>query len=436
MKILFNNMESSKHKCFSITEGFKSFDLRDDDKLTCLGYEYNIGLNIHDSIKNPNKYKFGCNPYPNRIHLGKNGFHFCKKLHNTFIYRNIGIYAHVQLPYYIETNETDSKDIICTKYLIINKLCQGPYTSNSYVYSFNNGRLHSFNGLPAVIYPNDKLEYYKEGKLHRDDDQPAIIGPNGELEYYQNGYLHRDDDKPAFVNSKLSKWYFHGILHREGDKPAKIWSNGTVEYFQNGEFHRDNNLPAVITNTGEQRWYIRGMYNRNNDLPTVITPNSIEYWKSEGNSQYLHRENNLPAVINLLNNKVIGIYYYIKHKLHRDLGPAIICQTFIAYYKDGLLHNLDGPAEIMFEYCDESINRIEYYIEGKLHNTNDPAIISSNGYIQYYKNGKYISREMNRKDIYKQLVQNLNVFGENGSYKDIKIIQDNLRDIQFSIKES
>ena len=56
------------------------------------------------------------------------------------------------------------------------------------------------------------------------------------------------------------------------------------------------------------------------------------------------------------------------------------------FFKDGLLHRLDGPAII-------SPDRAEYwYKDGKLHREGGPAVILSNGYKEWYKEGN-IHRE-------------------------------------------
>jgi len=49
-----------------------------------------------------------------------------------------------------------------------------------------NGELHSYNDLPAVVLTKGK-GWYKHGKRHRNNDLPAIIRPNGSTEYWVDG---------------------------------------------------------------------------------------------------------------------------------------------------------------------------------------------------------------------------------------------------------
>ena len=55
--------------------------------------------------------------------------------------------------------------------------------------------------------------------------------------------------------------------------------------------------------------------------------------------------------------------------------------------KQAQLHRTDGPAVI------HSNGWQEYWQNGKKHRTNGPAVIESNGYQEYYLNGKYLTKE-------------------------------------------
>jgi hypothetical protein len=105
------------------------------------------------------------------------------------------------------------------------------------------GRCHSFNDQPAIMYPysffrnGTKMMWYKHGKVHRDNDQPAVI--------YSNG---------------TKMWYKHGEFHRDNDQPSIIWSSGTIYWHQHGKLHRDNDNPAVINADGTKTWYQYGQY--------------------------------------------------------------------------------------------------------------------------------------------------------------------------------
>ena len=67
-----------------------------------------------------------------------------------------------------------------------------------------NGRYHSFNDQPAIIYTNGGQEWWKEGRIHRDsyfpgreDDLPAVICVDGHQEWYKEGKRHRDSHFPV-----------------------------------------------------------------------------------------------------------------------------------------------------------------------------------------------------------------------------------------------
>lgn len=75
-------------------------------------------------------------------------------------------------------------------------------------------------------------------------------------------------------------------------KNGRYESNGTVEYFKDDKLHRDNDLPAVINADGYKFWFEQGIINR------------------------LHG----PAVEGPEGDKA----YYVNGKLHNDFGPALI----------------------------------------------------------------------------------------------------------------
>jgi hypothetical protein len=90
--------------------------------------------------------------------------------------------------------------------------------------------------IAKLILPNHD-EYYYDGKLHSFNDHPGVIYHDGGKEWYQHDKLHRDNDQPAIINSYGSTaWYQHGKLHRDNDKPAVIFSNGTLEWYQDRLF--------------------------------------------------------------------------------------------------------------------------------------------------------------------------------------------------------
>ena len=95
----------------------------------------------------------------------------------------------------------------------------------------DNGELHSFNDLPAIVYSDGTKIWYKDGLVHRDNDLPAVIMSDGTKKWCKNGLVHRDNDLPAIINYNGTMiWYRNGKLHRDTG-PAIIFNDGTKSYF-------------------------------------------------------------------------------------------------------------------------------------------------------------------------------------------------------------
>lgn len=148
-----------------------------------------------------------------------------------------------------------------------------------------------------------------------------------EITWYKNGLIHRDNDLPAVVRHDYLMWYQYGKKHRNGDKPAVIarmdeseYRNVSTmfihykdEYYINDKLHRDNNLPAVVDIVRNSlEWHVNGELHRDGDLPAVIMNNCAKYVRNGK----LHREGDLPAFIyrdgNLRQEEIVW-YYDGKH---------------------------------------------------------------------------------------------------------------------------
>jgi hypothetical protein len=70
-----------------------------------------------------------------------------------------------------------------------------------------NGDWHRDGDKPARIWTNGTLKWVKNGQPHRDDDKPAAIYAEGTLEWWKNGLRHRLTG-PAVIdpNNKLEYW--------------------------------------------------------------------------------------------------------------------------------------------------------------------------------------------------------------------------------------
>ena len=102
-------------------------------------------------------------------------------------------------------------------------------------YVYLNGKLHSFNNQPAVIYASGGKKWYRYGKLHRENDLPAINFSDG---------------------SKF--WYWYDMRHRDGDQPAIEWADGDKGWYWYDKRHRGGNLPAIEFADGRKEYYVHG----------------------------------------------------------------------------------------------------------------------------------------------------------------------------------
>jgi len=106
------------------------------------------------------------------------------------------------------------------------------------------GLLHRKNG-PAVILPIGICLFYNNGELiktHPFVKQKAI------KTYNENGKLHSYNDLPAVTTTNGSKWWYkNGELHRDNDLPAVVFPTGTKEWWLNGKFIKDEkNAPKRL----------------------------------------------------------------------------------------------------------------------------------------------------------------------------------------------
>lgn len=149
---------------------------------------------------------------------------------------------------------------------------------------------------------------------------------------------YHNTDGPAYENETDDLYeigyFFHGLRHNT-DGPAYI-----------KHIKKDGKIITKII----EYWYL-GM-RHNTDGPAVIT----EDYDLDGNSigelkMWFHFDN--------LDNKEVPAIY----ESHGDYSR-------IAYYDNGLKHNIDGPAEIMRS---KYISLTAWYFKGKLHNMNGLA---------------------------------------------------------------
>ena len=83
------------------------------------------------------------------------------------------------------------------------------------------------------------------------------------------------------------------------------------------------------------------------------------------------------------------VYLDEEGQVHRDDGPAVICQDGTEeWFKHGQLHRIGGPA-----VCRAGVYQ-EWYIENRLEREDGPAITCTNGETEYwYDNFRLISSQ-------------------------------------------
>lgn len=208
----------------------------------------------------------------------------------------------------------------------------------------SDGKLHSFDGNPAITHINNNTrEWFHHGVRHRGNKNGSSIPA------IENGYTDEHGntvhEEGAFEVWKLGKLHnLHG--------PARC-CDGVEEWRVEGELHRDDDRPAVTrlarvqicdidTSTVIKVWYRHGKTWRENGKPTEETENGARMWYNED-----------------------GI-------LHREDGPAIMTDDYVAWYDNGKFSRKNGqPARIFFS------GGMEWREDGVLHRDHDlPASIT------------------------------------------------------------
>jgi hypothetical protein len=82
---------------------------------------------------------------------------------------------------------------------------------NGNTFFYKDGKIHSYNDEPAIIFSDGTKHWYKDGKLHREDDLPAGVYFNGDLYYYHLGERHRYDGPAVILVDGTELYYWHGL---------------------------------------------------------------------------------------------------------------------------------------------------------------------------------------------------------------------------------
>ena len=127
---------------------------------------------------------------------------------------------------------------------------------NYIYYTIRYSRVFHREDGPALIFPNNSVEWYRYGERHRLDG-PAVEYFDGYQEWYKYGLLHREGGPAITDILGLEEWYINGKPHRIGG-PARIYSDGREEWCVDGWRHRVDG-PAI--KDGElQLFFLNGRY--------------------------------------------------------------------------------------------------------------------------------------------------------------------------------
>ena len=90
------------------------------------------------------------------------------------------------------------------------------------------------------------------------------------------------------------------------------------------------------------------------------------------------------------------IRYFKNGSLHNDEGPAVIRRNisggmYEAYYRNGSLHNDEGPAVIRRNVSGGTYEA--YYRNGRRYREDGPAVVSEGDYVKYYINDRGMSEQ-------------------------------------------
>lgn len=190
------------------------------------------------------------------------------------------------------------------------------------------GLIHRLNG-PAIEAINGREEWYIRGVKHREKDQPAVIDPAKNLkEWYIEGRLSRSKG-PAIIEGSRMEWYIWGgrmsIISwgedmRTGERDVDGRKNyeGNIVYWHKRKLHNENG-PAIRYKNGDKSWYYNGRLHRLNG-PALIGKWGIRWF---------------------IDGKELDVADWGKKT---QFSGKTYCNNGSIYFRDGLLHRLNGPA--------------------------------------------------------------------------------------------
>lgn len=180
-----------------------------------------------------------------------------------------------------------------------------------------------------------------------------------------------------------------------------IQTNDGVARYKNGKLHNEDG-PALILakNNWKMQYFVEGKEISTQIYEQIVKAVRIvdldQFLKSSSLAERLLAEKRrvqLDQQTKFTIHTKDGIYYNAtadfykqlsnKKVIHNDNGPAVESSFNSAWYKDGLLHRIDGPALFCFDGTHE-----EWYINGLLHRDFAPARTHNSGSYEWYQHGQ------------------------------------------------
>lgn len=150
-------------------------------------------------------------------------------------------------------------------------------------------------------------------------------------------HMFSDDDTPDGITDDTAEEPLTGEIHHYSD------ADGNQTWRRDHYLHRDGNLPAVVNVTnGTMSWYRDGKLHRDGNLPAMINEVATS-WYRHGK---LHRDGDHPALIVYGGG---GGHEYLRDEDGDPFVPTIdLSVGAMCWYRDGVLHRDDGrPAVVL-----------------------------------------------------------------------------------------
>lgn len=212
----------------------------------------------------------------------------------------------------------------------------------NFTFWFENGFLHREEGPAVMTYFFE--EWYQNGKLHREDGPASVDHRTKKSEYWIEGKQLTDLEFEEYSKS-TTKFYFLRSIKNAPKENIELC---------NSEYHTTDNYTGTVKSERLVRSFYKG-YLHSSEGPALV-------WADSGKDYYFFG--------NKLSEKEFNILFAnrIQVKTTFDIPDnftGIAINTFqesTSWYKNGKLHNEDGPAIVNRYHTGNS-----WYLNGVFH---------------------------------------------------------------------